>query len=434
MGSGASSALQKEEDNVEEGEDNNNDDDDNGITEDDLKGYCISYSSDQFISETVYQSSILYQSLANITGNGLISHSTWNIILQSSPEQESLKLFLQYCSPSSSSPFNTSSTSPRYSTSLMNLEQYIEYCKLLKLLSKRYYTKQAAINSFQQYSWCPPSTPSSTRYINYYIFRFQLLLFISKLKLITIDNLIIRFSRIEPDILQPITPSTKESQEQVEITNQILYNAACHIQKFSRYHLAKLFTEKLKKLSLENYYHDDDMDTSRSREREKEGKEKEQEEEVKNKKNYLLKLEEKCYNIYIKYCNIPEEMNVYDFLKLCHDTALIPYGNEKIDLTKREAKYIFQCCINKYYNKENNNYLHGVIHGKRIIYHVYRYTLLPAIAEWKHITIEDILKIVSIDMSNHARRIYTNTHGPEIISMLSPSYLDQEILQKSNDM
>jgi hypothetical protein len=371
------------------------------LTEDDLKDFLISYSSDHFISENVYESSILFHSLCDLSSEneGILS-TEFDLLMNSSPEQECLKLFLTYC--------------PKKSFEMF-LDPFLNFCRDLKFLSKHHFTKKCALGQFSQFS-------IQHKFINFHIFRFKILPFISKIRQIDVQDLVLRVSRLEPDLITPGSVTALrsrsgvgEGEEDEKDYNPKKDYAALQIQKLHRYRTARLDLKNMKTLraivmlsSRNNSSVSDVGDTNKG---EATGD----------------SLEVRIKSIFQKYSGANHEMNLHEFLKLCHDTELIPYSNgkisnaDKIDLTKREAKYIFQCAIALYFDPATNSYREGVIHGKRILYQVYREVLLAAVAEWKKMELNQILAMVSVDPSHQARRVYTREQGPQIVSLLSDS-------------
>jgi hypothetical protein len=393
------------------------------FTENDLKHMCRAHAHNQFIFETVFQSDLLFVSLQD-PNQETISAEEWTILIENSAEQEILKLYLKY------------STSGE-----MNQHQFLQFNKDLKFLSKHYYTKKTALSFFQQYSYTsvfsPSSSPLSTAHlshlhshhhnkdtttdndnekmINYSILRFKIFPLMTKIKNLSLSDLIIRLSRIEPDDLlnsteityTPSSSSALESHESDWKSKKIF--AALQIQKIHRYRSAKLETEKLKKLRQIEALGPSVSSTSST--------------SISTLITPMtIEFEDKCLHLFQRYSGVNHEMNLHEFLKLCHDTTLIPYdGHQKIDLTTREAKYIFQCCVAKYFDPDSNSYRAGVVHGKRILYEVYRNDVLPALAEWKEMSYEEIFCLVSsVATVEQARRIYMReSGGPEIVSLLS---------------
>jgi hypothetical protein len=404
------------------------------FTEEDLKQMCRAYSHDQFIFETVYQSDLLFIALQDPI-HEMISLEEWTTLIEDSAEQESLRLYLKYC-PNGE----------------MTQNQFLQFNINLKFLSKHHYTKKAAQSFFLQYSYFPitSSSPSpipfnkdqddKDKLINYSILRFKIFPHMVQIKHISITDLILRLSRIEStDLIISEISSTPTSSYTSDLRDNDWKNkkifAALQIQKIHRYRSAKLEINKLKKLreiELQATVSSSSATATVTAAVSSCSSALVPPPDIQKTENPIISkdLEMKCLDIFQRYSGFNHEMNIHEYLKLCHETTVIPYdGVKKIDLTTREAKYIFQCCVAGYFDPMTNTYRHGVIHGKRILYEVYRNVVLPALAEWKKISLEEILGLVScVGTMQDARRVYAReTGGPQIISLLSASHHADEV-------
>jgi hypothetical protein len=125
----------------------------------------------------------------------------------------------------------------------------------------------------------------------------------------------------------------------------------------------------------------------------------------------------RCNEIFLTFCTNGSEMTSHDFVRFCYDTALIPFEGNKVDFTAMQARHVFRRVVALHFDPERNVYDNGVVFGKRVSFDVFWRVMLPDVAGTKN---QKLLDIVTHICNNHGiKRMYANNEGPPVVSLLS---------------
>jgi hypothetical protein len=358
------------------------------LTEEEMKKVCCDMYDERF-----------YKYLKD--DDGFVDRDKFALISSDAKEQEVMLLFLSFCDGS------------------MDASTFVKFCKHGKLFSKsRFSRKQVEAHK--------KLTPTVLVFpINYITFRFTALPYIAAARGNEVSQLITRLSRAEfpssrdphtetASTLEPVSdhsPGNSIKREHLSAKQRNKDAAVLRIQNMQRTRLAKSDSARRKEL----------------------------------RKIESLTLEEKAANKVHVQCS-PEveaavskvfaafspsgEMTADEFVKLCYDSQLIPFDASQVDFTSRDAKFLFQKVIASHFDPVDNAYLPGVIHGKRIVYSVFRDALLHDIAEKKNMKIEELLFFLGAH-GGVIRRLYYDEEGPNVISLLDRTVIDAEMAENA---
>jgi hypothetical protein len=304
-----------------------------------------------------------------------------------------------------------------FTKSEMDQAQFIAFCAHGRLLTKNTFRRKAAEELFDQHT--------TDGKMNYIKLRFHLFPEIAIKKGMELQTFLVKLSRLSPPQTSPTdastgTPDAILASRNVTTQERIDRNiAATKIQKIQRTWLAKNDLAREKELhsilsgkASELPDHSLDRGTSR---------------EWHNQTFTDTQEEIKCNLLYRKYANAAGEMDIKEFIRLCYDTELIPFDSVNIDFTGKDAKYLFKKTVAKYFIPEENSYRHGVLHGKRIIYDVFRLRLIPEIAEMKKTGIDEIVLHFARSPGKVRQRANSHHHGPQIMSLLDQKHIDEKV-------
>ena len=113
------------------------------------------------------------------------------------------------------------------------------------------------------------------------------------------------------------------------------------------------------------------------------------------------------------------EMTMNGFVRFCYGTVLVPF-NPPIDFTGQQARFVFRQVIAECFNPEKNTYIEGILFGKRVMFEIFWNLLLPAVADIKGMSAEEIVKYLTESVTEEQlRRIYSSHEGPPLVCLLS---------------
>mmetsp|Transcript_4877 Transcript_4877/g.7426 ORF Transcript_4877/g.7426 Transcript_4877/m.7426 type:complete len:357 (+) Transcript_4877:44-1114(+) len=343
------------------------------VTEDDLQQLCSERADNTLIYNTVFNSNVLYTSLKG-PDNTINKQQLLTIILNSS-EQEVMRFFLSQ------------------SNGEMDSNAFIEFCRMSKVLSKGSFNKTQALKLY--------TDKTNGELLNYRIFRFDILPAIASSRGKDIKDIILRLSRLEPPLdNQPMSPS--RSTVRVSTGCSRLHSAVLRIQAVGRIKLARTYFERQRILNKVESTPPVAAEMRSSAQTEAES-------------------EVHCKDMFEEY-SINGEMNIHDFVRLCYDTSLIPFDGDKIDFTAREARFLFQKVVAMYFDPKENLYRDGVLHGKRILFPVFRNSLIPEIADTKSVSETVVVGVIA--EGPVTKRMYNAQEGPRILSLLNPETVE----------
>lgn len=377
----------------------------------------------------------------------LVNKEKFLKILSDSVEQEILFLYFHF------------------TKSIMDLHAFILFCAHGKLLTKHSFRRKDAEALFQNYSQqqqgriainnedqggelkISTSTPrhgqSASGGINYMQLRFDIFPEIAMKKGIDLPVLLVKLSRLPPPNLQETSSSTNNQLQRSEsghsptTQERIAKNiAATKIQKVQRTWLARNELAREKELHrLRSGKHSEKEGGGGNSDNQNATSPRGIASSYTHNQSFDHTEEEiKCHLMFSNYCNGAGEMDIKDFLRLCYDTELIPFDTVKIDFTSKDAKHIFNKVISKYFIPEENRYHEGVIHGKRVVYDVFRLRFIPEIAAIKNVGIDDIVSHIARSSGkarHHHGQSHGAGHGPPVISLLDQKHIDEKVAENT---
>lgn len=125
----------------------------------------------------------------------------------------------------------------------------------------------------------------------------------------------------------------------------------------------------------------------------------------------------RCNEIFLKFCSNGLEMTGHDFVRFCYDTVLIPFEENKVDFTAMQARHLFRRVVALHFDPERNVYEDGVVFGKRISFDVFWRVVLPDVANKKGLTLSAVVS--HICNNSGIKRMYTSSEGPPVVSLLA---------------
>ena len=337
----------------------------------------------------------------------------------------------------------------------MTIEQYLQFMIHCRLLTKNHFKRKDSESFFFNNT------------INYMQLRFDIFPEIAIKKGITIQLFLIKLSRLNPpnykendekennnenneNNSEKINKENEKNQFEIEasISSQSLTttfndqtttnnelslrnNAAIKIQKIQRTWLARNDLQREKEIKS---ILDSTIDDIKVNERIKEIEEQDDQIKEWNSRNsqvYNDKPEEiRCHLLYQKFSN-NGEMDIKDFIRLCYDTELIPYDSININFTGKDAQHIFKKTITKHFNPLTNTYREGVVHGKRILYKIFRLRILPEIAEMKDMSINNLVIYLGNCSGKIRRHSDHGKYGPRLFSLLDQKHIDDKLIENT---
>ena len=375
------------------------------FTEEELKTVCSERCNDSYLYNAVFNNHMVFDSLKE--ENGLIDRSRFLEICNDSCEQEVLRLFLGFCDGN------------------MDVDTYTKLCYHTKMLSKKHLTRQDAIDLFNSFRKLKPR-------LNYSVFRYEIVPAIAEKRGCKVRDLIVKLSRVEiPDNPKTIKAygsfvnDEDEEKEKDDAASQspdyiLRMLAAVRIQSMRRAWTARDVSVKLKELHRLESQLIEHMSSSKS---------------VSSIAD--VNLEQMCKEVFLGFSPCGE-MTRREFIRFCHDTEIIPLGtraptpvsdiidssgnsHKEIPFTAKQAKFIFDKIVAKFFDPVNNVYAEGVLHGKRILFEVFRDVALVDIASEKNVTLDEVVDLVCGHSSMHARRRYNSVAGVDIVSSILKS-------------
>lgn len=354
------------------------------FTEQDLQGACIARCNDSYVNKAVFENHTLFNTLRS--EDGCVKKNTFLSICNDSSEQEVLRLFLSFCDGN------------------MDIDRYTKFCHYTKLLSKRRLSRQEAHAIFNTHKRGQPK-------LNFFTFREEIIPAIAAKRGDSINDLILRLSRVEtPENIDTIdTFSTGPSFDENEIhmgeghssVSRSRLKAAVRIQSICRAFSARDESEKKRVLQrLESQPIGISASAS---------------------SKGAFDADKKLMDMFLRI-SPSGEMTCREFLQLCHDTEIIPLGDVDKStpiFTAKQAKFVFQKTIAKYFDPVQNRYEEGVMHGKRITFEVFRSVTLVDVAEEKQMSVDDlVLFLTSHSTGQLTRRRYYAEDGIQLVHPL----------------
>ena len=358
-------------------------------------------------------------------------------ILADRCEQDIFVFFLKYCGGE------------------MTSEEFLGFCRLLKLLSKRDFSASCAVELFNNKGY--HSGPECEAKINYRVFRFDILPEISSSKGRSVREMVnkICWTVIPSAPENPSHPSATSIDNKSCVKNgdggidkaQI---AALRIQSFYRQALAvkhtgeereiqallacpspssskqesvpwdetkKPLPQKITLMKCDGGSKKGSPAGSPSLRKCPGASTPPQPRQTASSPVDTEPLRQKCQEIFNSFCSSGTEMTSHDFVRLCYDTSLIPYETLSVNFTAMQARHIFRKVVAERFNPLHNVYEEGVVVGKRITFDVFWRVVVPHIAVAKDSTCHDIVS--HINQSAGIKRMYTDEQGPRVISLLS---------------
>ena len=281
----------------------------------------------------------------------------------------------------------------------MTKDLFIEYCLHAKLLSKKKFDRATAEATFDQTCKQGQST------LNYIPIRFTIIPIMASACGKYVADIIRKLSRMEEPVPRQDDIAIADSPPNQE--NAVITKAAIKIQNIVRAKRASWHLRRLQELV--------------ALERGEKGEEHEQQPLEEN-------LDE-CQKLF-NHFSPSGKMDQRDFVRLCYDTCLIPFGTpkEKVDFTSGDAHFIFKKIVAKYFDPNDRIYKNGVICGKRFVFQVFQESGVPELAQAKKMSRSDMIALLSqysgvVRMNGQ----WDRGDGPIIVQTLSSSYLDAQL-------
>mmetsp|Transcript_26916 Transcript_26916/g.45433 ORF Transcript_26916/g.45433 Transcript_26916/m.45433 type:complete len:373 (+) Transcript_26916:101-1219(+) len=253
-----------------------------------------------------------------------------------------------------------------------------------KLLAKKDLPVAKAVEIFQSL------LPEKATALAYPQVRFELFPKIADIKEISLENLLLRFSRSD----EPVREDVKEEGQKIIDSVRLLpeftpeeelarIKAALALQRASRPRQAQEEVKRLKELKAFEMEHADYSAQAVI--------------------THTGPTEEKCeekFKVFVKNDDIRSQnpdLTLRDFVQLCYATNLIPADVVVVDFSAADARHVFNITTMKFFNKTTGSFAEGVSAGKRISYGVFRNLVLPEIAKKTNRTVEEVVDIIASD-------------------------------------
>mmetsp|Transcript_5078 Transcript_5078/g.7759 ORF Transcript_5078/g.7759 Transcript_5078/m.7759 type:complete len:463 (-) Transcript_5078:213-1601(-) len=425
------------------------------LSEKDIRELCVNNESKFTIEEKALELTpeILYKSMRERESG--VNCEKFMIVTSDVCERELLQLFLSFCRGE------------------MNRELFISFCRRTKIVSKKDFKIHDVDNLFKRTSVL---ASNNIPIVNYMIFRFELIPEIAQSKGLSVDEMVNKLcwvEAIEGDD-GSVTDHTICEDPSTEEMESYRNSAAVSIQCMIRRMLAQVRVRRenevrriqqcpspikspnpavtrsvSRELNREElrmnlariqlvYRHRAEtgsspvrspmkmtpktpqtiqkpllIDTARSPEQTPTNCAKEEEEQnVADGVDQTLK--DACEKTFMRFAPTGEMTN-HDFVRLCYDTALIPF-DPPIDFTSADARHIFRRIVAHFFDPVSNTFAEGVLFGKRITFDVFWTYILPEVAAIKGT--EGKLLAQSLAHCTGIRRMYSGDEGPPVISLL----------------
>lgn len=367
----------------------------------------------------------------------------------------------------------------KFSGGEMAADIFVSFCRLLKLLSRRDFSVESALRLFRENAYS--NKEGTSQKINYRVFRFDILPEISSLKGRSIREMVNKFCWLvisDDEIGQKHQIENFSSGDSVDCHQPSAINSAvlC-IQNFSRRVLARRQMDEEREIKYiekcpspmrspppakRSVPPSQDLNISLSNntdllkseqlssksgkgsrvvsspamspgqpKRKPQGNSSAQEAVSSTTLTATICVEEspteeeieKCRVVFKKFCSSPAQdatLSSHDFVRLCYDTALIPFDSARVDFTAMQARHIFRKAVALLFDPQQNVYEEGVVFGKRVSFSVFLEVLVPEVAQIKGQSSIEVIK--HINSNSGVQRMYTSADGPPVISLLSNAF------------